>query len=156
MTSSQVSQNCEEVFFCRSASNASKMGATLATLAIVLIMTVTVIDVITRSVSDRSVPGMIETAEIILVTAAFLGLGFAQRMKTHVSTSVFIDALPSSASRYLRQAGTIVLALYAAGAAAISAQRAWFAFRGGEVAFLLVEVLRDLRRSPRAQTNRPD
>ena len=89
--------------------NASKAGANLASLAIVLIMIVTVVDVVTRGVSARSVPGMIESAEIILVAAAVLGLGYAQRMKAHVSTSIFMDALPPAMAHILRRAGLLVV-----------------------------------------------
>lgn len=150
------------------ARNASKAGANVATLAIFLIMIVTVIDVATRGVSARSVPGMIESAEIILVAAAFLGLGYAQRMKVHVSTSFFIQALPPSVARILRRAGLGVVLVYVAGATVVSARRAWAAFQGGEVRFglieipqwparaaiaigfalLLIEVVREMRRPP--------
>ncbi len=157
------------------ARNASKVGANLATVAIFLIMIVTVIDVVTRGVSARSVPGMIESAEIILVAAAFLGLGYAQRMKAHVSTSFFMDALPASVARILRRAGLGVVFVYVAGATVVSARRAWAAFQGGEVRFglieipqwpvraaiaigfalLLVELLREMRRPPPATAEHP-
>ena len=156
--------------------NASKAGANLASLAIVLIMIVTVVDVVTRGVSARSVPGMIESAEIILVAAAFLGLGYAQRMKAHVSTSIFMDALPPAMARILRRAGLLVVVVYATSATFVSARRAWDAFQGGEVRFglieipqwpartaiaigftlLLVELLRELRRPPYADAERAD
>ena len=153
--------------------NASKAGANLASLAIVLIMIVTVVDVVTRGVSARSVPGMIES---ILVAAAFLGLGYAQRMKAHVSTSIFMDALPPAMARILRRAGLLVVVVYVTSATFVSARRAWDAFQGGEVRFglieipqwparaaiaigftlLLVELLRELRRPPHADAERAD
>ena len=156
--------------------NASKAGANLATLAIVLIMIVTVVDVVTRGISARSVPGMIESAEIILVAAAFLGLGYAQRMKAHVSTSIFMDALPPAMAHILRRAGLLVVVVYATSATFVSARRAWDAFQGGEVRFglieipqwparaaiaigfalLLIELLRELRRPPHADAGRTD
>lgn len=120
--------------------DAPRIGASLATLAIFLIMIVTVLDVGARTLFHRSVPGMIESAEIILVAAAFLGLGYAQRMKAHVSTSLVLDALPRRPARLLRRIGLVVVALYVGGVAIVSATRAWDALRVGEVRFGLIEL----------------
>lgn len=112
----------------------------MATLALFLIMIVTVVDVFARSLLGRSVPGMIESAEVILVAAAFLGLGYAQRMKAHVSTAVFVQAMPPQVARGIRLASTAALAVCIAATAWVSAQRAWGAWRAGEVRFGLVEI----------------
>lgn len=122
------------------ARHASRIGANCATLAIFLIMIVTVVDVGARVLFARSVPGMMESAEVILVAAAFLGLGYAQRMRAHVSTSFIVDALPRAPARWLVRAGLAAVAVYIAGATIVSAQRAWSSFQGGEVRFGLIEI----------------
>ena len=150
----------------RRSSLLSKTGANIATVALFLIMVTTVVDVLSRSLFGRSVPGMIESAEVILVAGAFLGLGYAQRIRAHVSTSFFVDAIPRRAARFIKRTGLLILAFYVGWAAIVCVGRAWDAFQGGEVRFgliqipqwparaaiaigfalLFIEVLRDLRR----------
>jgi len=153
----------------------SRGGANVATCALVLIMATAVVDVTARSLAGRSVPGIVESAEVILVIGVFLGLAYAQRLKAHVATSVIIDRLPPAARRVLRSAGLLVVAAYVGGAAYVSALRAWQSFAGGEVRFglmeipqwpartaiavgfalLLLEVLRDLRRAIAGEAAEP-
>jgi TRAP-type C4-dicarboxylate transport system permease small subunit len=118
----------------------SRFGANIATCALFLIMASATIDVASRSLGGRSVPGVLESAEIILVIGVFLGLAYAQRNKAHVATSIVIDLLPRSIARVMRATGLLIVAAYVGVAAWVSAERAWASIRSGEVRFGLIEI----------------
>lgn len=118
----------------------SQISANVATFALFLIMGTATLDVVSRNLLARSVPGIIESAEVILVIGAFLGLAYAQRTRTHVSTTFIIKLMPRALARIVKAAGLAVLALYVGFAAAVSAGRAWSSFVGGEVRFGLIEI----------------
>ncbi len=151
----------------------SHAGANLATLALFLIMVTTTVDVVSRNFFDRSVPGIIESSEVILVAGAFLGLAYGQRTKSHVVTTVLIERVAPGPARVLRIIGLLLLALYIGFASAFSASRAYQSFVGGEVRFgliefpqwparaaiavgfflLLLEILRDLSNTARGRAS---
>lgn len=118
----------------------SQISANVATFALFLIMIMVTLDVAGRNFWNRSVPGIIESAEVILVIGAFLGLAYAQRTRSHVSTTFIIELMPRALARVVKTAGLAVLALYVAFAAAVSAGRAWSSFVAGEVRFGLIEI----------------
>lgn len=118
----------------------SLAGANTGTFALFLIMITVVVDVLGRRLSDRSVPGMLESAEVILVLGAFFGLAYAQRTKGHVATSLVVELLPRRAAQWLQSFGLAVLTLYVGCAAALSGARAWDSFKAGEVRFGLIEI----------------
>lgn len=121
-------------------SRLSRLGATIATCGLFVIMASATLDVASRNLSGRSVPGVVEISEIMLVIGAFLGLAYAQRMKAHVATSLFVELLPLMAARIMRALGLVIVAAYIGLAVAVSAQRAFASFQSGEVRFGLIEI----------------
>jgi TRAP-type transport system small permease protein len=73
--------------------------AVLATAGIAALMLLIVVDVTRRTLFSRSVPGAVEASEMLLVAVVFLGLGFAERQRAHVSVSLFVRTLPTRVAR---------------------------------------------------------
>jgi TRAP-type C4-dicarboxylate transport system permease small subunit len=118
----------------------SRVGAHVATCALFLIMLSATIDVSSRNLGGRSFPGVVESAEIILVIGVFLGLAYAQRTKAHVATSLIVDKFTPRLARLMRSIGLLIVAFYISLATWMSAARAWQSFVGGEVRFGLIEI----------------
>lgn len=119
----------------------SHASSNCAAIALFLIMLMTTVDVVSRNLLDRSVPGLIESSEVMLVIGAFLGLAYGQRSNCHVSTTLLIERLPPRAARVLKLLGLFVVTLYIGFAAVLSALRAWQSFKAGEVRFGLIELV---------------
>jgi TRAP-type C4-dicarboxylate transport system permease small subunit len=118
----------------------SRLGANVATCALFLIMTSATLDVASRNLGGRSLPGVVESAEITLVIGAFLGLAYAQRIKAHVATSIITDLFPRQLARLMRIIGLGIVSFYIGLATWVSTGRAFSSFQTGEVRFGLIEI----------------
>jgi TRAP-type C4-dicarboxylate transport system permease small subunit len=118
----------------------STVCATLGTCAVIGIMLSTVADVIGRFLFRASVPGAVETAELLLVAAAFLGLGVAQQQRAHVSIAILLHRLPARAERVFRRIDDIILLLFFGWACTTSTEAAWIAFTTGDYLFGLINL----------------
>lgn len=65
----------------------------VAASALVVLMLATVIDVLVRSITRASLPGMMEIAETALVASVFLGLAWTSIQGGHVAVTVVTDRL---------------------------------------------------------------
>lgn len=75
----------------------SILGKTIAligSLGVFYIMIATVLDVGSRLITSQSIPGTIETAEVVLVVSVFLALGFAQATRQHFAMNLVTDRIP--------------------------------------------------------------
>lgn len=118
----------------------SRLGANVATCALFIIMASATLDVASRNLGGRSVPGVVESAEILLVIGAFLGLAYAQRIKAHVATSIITELFPAPFARFMRVVGLFIVAFYIGLATWVSADRAVASVQSGEVRFGLIEI----------------
>jgi TRAP-type C4-dicarboxylate transport system permease small subunit len=118
----------------------SRAGAGIATCALFLIMLTTCLDVASRNMFGKSIPGVLESGEVILVIGVFLGMAYAQRLKAHVATSLIVDRFSAPVARVMRAAGLAVVIVYVAVAAWMTGVRAWHSFLSGEVRFGLIEI----------------
>jgi len=118
----------------------SRTGAGFATCALFLIMATATLDVASRNLRGQSIPGVLESAEVILVIGVFLGLAYAQRLKAHVATSLIVDRFPPLVSRVMRATGLLAVITYVATATWMTGDRAWQSFVTGEVRFGLIEI----------------
>ena len=150
----------------------SRFGAHVATCALFIIMASATLDVVSRNLGGRSLPGIIESAEITLVIGVFLGLAYAQRTKAHVATSIIVDFFPPRLAWVMRMIGLLIVTSYIGLATWVSFSRAFASVQSGEVRFglieipqwparaaiaigfalLLLEFLRDLIRTARGET----
>lgn len=119
---------------------ASTAGDYIAVTGVVVIMFATCADVFRRTLTGRSVPGVVEGSEVMLVIAVFLGLGYAQREKVHVATSVVTDRLPDAVSRTVRIAGILVAICFLLWLVYATGERAVQSTRTGEYRFGLLQV----------------
>ena len=118
----------------------SKTSAYLGSAAILCIMLATISDVAGRSIFGASVGGAVETAELLLVAAAFLGFGLAQRRRVHVSMAVVMNQFSPGPRRVFHLVGSALLVAFAAWACWVSSAAAWEAFVTGDYRFGLVNV----------------
>lgn len=119
----------------------SRLLAGAGSIALFAIMAMTAADVLNRALRGTSIPGVIESSEVMLVFGAFLGLAYAQRAKTHVSTNILIERLPARLATVFRVLGLVILAAFVGWAAYLSGLRALDSFRTGEARFGLIEIV---------------
>lgn len=86
----------------------SRIFAVLASLTIAVIMTLTVADVLRRTLTGSSIPGTTEFSEVFLVAAVFLGLAYAMRTGAHVAVDILITRLPLHAGRVIFTIGMVI------------------------------------------------
>lgn len=117
----------------------SVVGATLATVAIAILLMIIVASVVLRT-NGSSLPGVVEYSEILLVAIAFLGMGYGQRHGIHVSASVLTDRMPSPLAGYAKGAGLMIGAAFTGWMAYLAVGRAWTSTVAGESRFGIMEV----------------
>ena len=72
--------------------------ASLATLAVMIAI---VIDVVSRNITGKSVPGLLEMSESGLVAAVFLGLAYAGTTNSHVAVDLLTSHINPTLARIL-------------------------------------------------------
>lgn len=107
--------------------------AALGALAIAVIMVLTVADVIRRTLTDRSIQGVVEIAPLLLLSAAALGLGYAEQTKVHVRTSMVTSRLPRPVALIFRSFGSVVSLVVLGWVAWAALDRAIGAVQNGDV-----------------------
>lgn len=107
--------------------------AALGAVAIAAIMVLTVADVIRRTLTDKSIQGVVEVAPLLLLSAAALGFGYAEQTGIHVRTSMLTSRLPRAVALVVRAAGSLVSLLVLAWVAWEALDRAIGAVRNGDV-----------------------
>lgn len=83
------------------------LGSLSGLLYASLIITICV-DLTTRLTTGRSVPGLLEAAEVAMVTAVALALGPAEADGSHVRTGLLLDRLSERLSRTLLRIGSVL------------------------------------------------
>ena len=56
---------------------------------------ITIMDIVSRHLLKLPVPGVIELNEVLMVGIVFLGLGMAQKEKSHIRAELFVSRLSS-------------------------------------------------------------
>ena len=72
---------------------------TVAVFSMVVTVLLTVADVISRTIINRSIEGTVEVCELMLVILAFFGLAWAEITGTHVKVDFLVNKLPLSIKR---------------------------------------------------------
>lgn len=120
----------------RSISTVTAVIATLCTLALAITIS---LDVVMRFASGRSLPGLVEASETLLVMMVFLGLAYCAYTGSHITMDLVTSALPPRTAALLRSIGDLAVIvlllwmLFATGTRAVSS------FATGEFKFGLVE-----------------
>jgi TRAP-type C4-dicarboxylate transport system permease small subunit len=110
-----------------------------AGLVIIALTFITVADVTLRK-AGSSVPGAVETSEVLLVFAVFLAFGSAQVSGDHVSTSVLTGRLRPTARRWLRFTAAAIGIVTVIVMIIVTAQTALHSVQIGEYRFGIAQV----------------
>jgi TRAP-type C4-dicarboxylate transport system permease small subunit len=109
--------------------------------ALLFIMVTTAADVARRNLGDgRSIPGVIEYNEIMLVVLVFLSLANTQRTGDHISVSLVTRVLPHRVSCGVRAVGMSVATVFIAWMMYRSWQVGWQSYQRGEFRIGLAQV----------------
>jgi|TARA_B100001146_G_scaffold209953_2_gene207396 TRAP-type C4-dicarboxylate transport system permease small subunit len=115
------------------------LGA-VAGVAVFILMLLTLTEVISRAVSGRSMPGIVEYSEVILTISVFLALGLTQAEGQHITTSIMTSRLHDRPRRAVigvfGLVGIIVVVVMVAVTAIVAIQ----SIRTGEYRFGLARV----------------
>ncbi|NLA65434.1 MAG: TRAP transporter small permease [Leucobacter sp.] len=109
----------------RFALGTSSFLGVLATLATISMMVFITIDVIVRTSSGASVPGVLELSETVLVAAVFLGMAYTGATNGHIAVDLVTDRINPKISRWAVAFGwtltcvILVWMIYATGMRAI-------------------------------------
>ena len=79
----------------------SSILGVLATLATLLMMIGIAVDVVFRTLYDRSMPGVLELSEAALVAAVFLGLAYTGATNSHIAVDLLTERLPEKVARWV-------------------------------------------------------
>lgn len=116
------------------------IGGVVAAAAILGIMVLTVMDVAHREFVGGSIKGAVERSTMLLIVAAFMGLGVTQREGQHVASELFIEWLPNRVGRVLQTLGLLVAVALLAWLLYATGTKAWDSFQARESRFGLVVV----------------
>lgn len=86
----------------------SSVLGVLATLATIVMMFTITADVVYRTTANKSVPGLMELSETVLVAAVFLGMAYTGATNGHIAVDLLTERLPKSISRWLIAVGWIL------------------------------------------------
>lgn len=118
----------------------STVLATVAGIAILLLMFYTVADVFMRKVFSSGLPGAIEVGEIALVGIVFAGLMAAEVTNAHVRTPVLTERLSPRAANLAHLIGYVPATVFLAWATFLTAQEGIQSFLEGEFRFGLIFI----------------
>lgn len=128
-------RNVERVF-----NGISTVLAIIGTAAILVVMVAIGADVIKRELTGRSIVGVLELTEVLMVIFIFLGLAEAQRRDMHVQFGAVTAMLPPRVARYLEIVGALASIAYVGWMAYATLGRAIDSVQIREYRFGLIEV----------------
>lgn len=112
----------------------------VSALAVATMMSITVLEVITRSLFKVSVPGSYEYVSLMFVYLIYLGLGFSQRRDAHITVGILYDHLPRKARKIVQAVYLSVAFVFFAVLTWTSAESALSAYVMGDTVLGIIEV----------------
>lgn len=110
----------------------------LASISVMVLMFVTTTDVITRTLSDASLPGMIELAEVCLVIAVFFGMAQTGTQGKHIVVTLLTEKLPHRTRKVLQGVGWTLVSVLLLWMTVANTMRAVDSLLEGESRFGLI------------------
>jgi TRAP-type C4-dicarboxylate transport system permease small subunit len=89
----------------------SRTLAVISASLILIIMVAMVADVARRYLTGRSIPGVVEYTEVLMVGVIYLGLAYAQRKGDHIGVDIFTTRMPPRVSQIVQAIGLIIVSL---------------------------------------------
>lgn len=119
----------------RRVSGVTAIIASLCTFALAIVITT---DVVSRMVTSRSLPGLVEVSETLLVMLIFLGMAFASYTGGQIAVDLVTGALPKRVAAWMRSIGDAITLAILVWLVSATYTRALDSFLGGEYKFGLV------------------
>lgn len=119
----------------RRISGVTAIIASLCTFSLAIAITT---DVVSRTVTGRSLPGLVEVSETLLVMLIFLGMAFASYTGGQISVDLVTGSLPKQVSAWVRSVGDVITLVVLVWLVAATWTRALDSIVGGEFKFGLV------------------
>ncbi|MGM7678599.1 TRAP transporter small permease [Microbacterium sp. A94] len=113
---------------------------TVASAGVLVLMTATVVDVVSRTLTGRGLPGVIEITEIVLVATVFFGMMTSGRDGQHIRVTLLTDRLPEAAARIVRTLGLISALVIVGWLTWVTIEKAIVSVQTAEYRFGLISV----------------
>ena len=97
-----------------------------------IMVIITMLDVLSRHLLHRPIPGVIELNEVLMVGIVFLGLGMAQKEKSHIRAELFVSRLPPKLQRLFDIFALILSTCFWVVLLSQALPRAWESYLTGE------------------------
>lgn len=118
----------------------TRIFALLAVSCVVFVLLAVTADVFRRSLFGKSIGGVLEISEVMMVVIVFLGLGYAERRGAHVSMTLLIRKLPSRSAAVVNSVGLLVVLVVVGWMVWVTGDRALESVAAGEYRFGLVRI----------------
>lgn len=119
----------------RRISGVTAIIASLCTFALAIAITT---DVVSRMVTGRSLPGLVEVSETLLVMLVFLGMAFTSYTGGQIAVDLVTGSLPRRISAWVRSVGDVITLALLVWLVSATYTRTIDSFLGGEFKFGLV------------------
>ena len=114
---------------------ASQVAAVIAASLTMLLALSIMSDAVARLITNRSIPGMVELSETLLVALVFLGFGYCAYSGAHIALTLVTDALPGRITAIIRAVALTLVAILLVWMLWATGVRALDSFTGGEYKF---------------------
>ena len=97
-----------------------------------LMVIITILDVLSRHLLHRPVPGVIELNEVLMVGIVFFGLAMAQKEKAHIRAELFVSRMKPKLRRFFDLLALILSTCFWVILLTQALPRAWQSYLTGE------------------------
>ena len=108
--------------------------------AVAFMMIITAVEVVSRALFYKSVPGAYEYVSLLFVYLIFLGLGYSQRRDAHITIGIVYDRLPRRFRKIVQGTFLLVAFLFFGALTWTSAASAWSNYSLGDTVLGVIEV----------------
>lgn len=108
--------------------------------AVAFMMIITAVEVVSRALFYKSVPGAYEYVSLLFVYLIYLGLGYSQRRDAHITIGIVYDHLPRRVRKIVQGTFLLVAFLFFGALTWTSAASAWSNYSLGDTVLGVIEV----------------
>jgi TRAP-type C4-dicarboxylate transport system permease small subunit len=112
----------------------------VSAVAVAVMMLITTVEVIGRSLFYKSVPGSYEYVSLLFVYLIYLGLAYSQRRDAHITISLVYDYLPRKARQVVQGVFLLIVIVFFAVLTLTSADSTWSNYVLGDTVLGTIEI----------------
>ena len=112
----------------------------ISAFAVAVMMVITTVEVIGRSIFYASVPGSYEYVSLLFVYLIYLGLAYSQRRDAHITISLVYDHLPRKARQIVQGVFLVIAMVFFAGLTVTSSDSTWSNYVLGDTVLGTIEI----------------